>query len=47
MQEGRVGDHTHGVWLTEKGSGAEHLLAVRRRVLMGLEERLCKTADKG
>ena len=34
-----------GRW--EKDQGAEHLLAVRRRVLMGLEEGLCKTADKG
>ena len=35
------------MWPVGKGSGAEHLLAVRRRVLMGLEEGLCKTADKG
>ena len=47
MQERREGSHTRGVWPTEKGSGAEHLLAVKCRVFMGLEERLCKTADKG
>ena len=47
MQERRVGNHTRGVWPTEKGSGAEHLLAVKCGVFMGLEERLCKTADKG
>ena len=47
MQEGWEGSHTHVVWLRENGSRAEHLLAVRRRVFMGLEERLRKTADKG
>ena len=47
MQERREGSHTRGVWSAGKGSGAEHLLAVRRRVFMGLEEGLCKTADKG
>ena len=47
MQERREGSHTRGVWPTEKGSGAEHLLAVKCRVFMELEERLCKTADKG
>ena len=47
MQERREGSHTRGVWPTEKGSGAEHLLAVKCRVFMGPEERLCKTADKG
>ncbi len=47
MQERREGSHTRVVWLWENGSRAEDLLAVRRRVLMGLEEGLCKTADKG
>ena len=47
MQEGWEGSHTHVVWLWENGSRAEDLLAVRRRVFMGLEEGLRKTADKG
>ncbi len=47
MQEGWEGSHTHGMWLWEDSSRAKHLLAVRRRILMGLEERLRKTADKG
>ena len=47
MQEGGEGNHTHGVWLRENSSRAEDLLAVRRRIFMGLEEGLCETADKG
>ena len=47
MQEGREGSHTHVVWLWENGSRAEDPLAVRRRIFMGLEEGLGKTADKG
>ena len=46
MQEGGEGNHAHGVWSAGKGSGAEDLLAVKCRVFMGLEEGLCKTADK-
>lgn len=47
MQETGRGSHTHGVWPWKNSLWAEDLLAVRRRVLMGLEEGLCKTADKG
>ena len=47
MQERRMGSHTRGMWPVGKGSGAEDLLAVRCRIFMGLEERLCKTAYKG
>ncbi len=47
MQKGREGSHTHVVWLQENGSRAEDPLAVRRRILMGLEEGLRKAADKG
>ena len=47
MGQKREEGHAHGVWLQENSSWAEHLLAVRRWVLMGLEEGLCKTADKG
>ena len=46
MEEMGKGSHTHGVWLGKSGLWAEDLLAVRRRILMGLEEGLCKTADK-
>ena len=35
------------VWSWKSSSGTEHLLAVRRRIFMGLEEGFCKTADKG
>lgn len=34
------------MWWGENGSGAEHPLAVRRRIFVGLEERNRKTADK-
>ena len=46
---GEMGEkgHTHGVWPRESGSRVEDLLAVRRRILVGLEEGLGKTADKG
>ncbi len=47
MGQEREESHAHGVWLEENRSWAEHLLAVRRRIFMGLEEELCKTADKG
>ena len=47
MQEGGEGSHTQGVWQWKNRSWAEELLAVRRRVFMGLEEGLRKTADKG
>ena len=47
MGQKREESHAHGVWLEENSSWAEHLLAVRRRIFMGLEEGLCKTADKG
>ena len=47
MQEGREGSHTHGVWPWKNSSRAEDLLAVRRRIFMGLKEGLRKTADKG
>ncbi len=47
MGQKREENHAHGVWLEENSSWAEHLLAVRRRIFMGLEEGLCKTADKG
>ncbi len=47
MGQKREESHAHGVWLQENSSWAEHLLAVRRRIFMGLEEGLCKTADKG
>ena len=47
MGQKREESHAHGVWLQENSSWAEHLLAVRRRIFMRLEEGLCKTADKG
>ena len=47
MQEGREGSHTHGVWPWKNSSRAEDLLAVRRRIFMGLKEGLRKTEDKG
>ena len=47
MGQKREESHAYGVWLEENRSWAEHLLAVRRRIFMGLEEGLCKTADKG
>ena len=47
MQEGREESHTHVVWLWKNRSCAEDLLAVRRRIFMGLEEGLRKAADKG
>ena len=47
MQEEWEGIHTHGVWLGKSSSWAEDLLAVRRRVFMGLEEGFRKTAGKG
>ncbi len=47
MQEGWEGSHTHVVWLWKNSSGAEDLLAVRRRIFMGLKEGLRKAADKG
>ena len=47
MEQKREESHAHGVWLQENSSWAEHLLAVRRRIFMRLEEGLCKTADKG
>ncbi len=40
------GGHTHGMWLMEDSSRAKRLFAVRRRIFMGLEEGLRKTADK-
>ncbi|HBA49024.1 MAG TPA: hypothetical protein DCZ91_14745 [Lachnospiraceae bacterium] len=39
--------HTHVMWLWKSSSWAEDLLAVRRRIFMGLEEGPGKTADKG
>ena len=47
MQEGWEGSHVHVVWLWKNSSGVEDLLAVRRRIVVGLEEGLGKTADKG
>ena len=47
MGQKREENHAHGVWLQENSSWAEHLLAVRSRIFMRLEEGLCKTADKG
>lgn len=47
MQERQKGSHTCGVWLVRNGSSVEYLLAVSRRIFMGLEKRLCKTTDKG
>ena len=46
MREVGKGSHTYGVWLRESISRAEYLLAVRRRIPMGLEEGFCKAADK-
>lgn len=34
------------MWWVENGSGVEHLLAVRRRIFVGLEEGKGKAADK-
>ena len=47
MGQEREESHAHGVWLWEDRSRAEDLLAVRHRILMGLEEGLGKTPDKG
>lgn len=46
MQEIWKGGHTYGVWSAGNGLWTEHLLAVRRRILMGLKKGFCKTADK-
>ena len=46
MEQKGEESHAHGVWLQENSSWTEHLLAVRRRIFMGLEERVRKTADK-
>lgn len=47
IQELCPASHPHGVWSAGNGLRTEYLLAVGRRVFMGLEEGARKTADKG
>ena len=47
MKEKSERSHPPGVWSAKRSLREEYLLAVIRRILMGLEKRLCKPAHKG